>query len=72
MDHLEENSSKSKFTSCRQQGHVSSKSLLQQNTAVFNWRCHLVQVVLYSGSQKTAHIINSESTLTHLYDLWLV
>ena len=34
---------------CHQQGHVGSKTLHQQNPAVLNWRCWLMQVDLYNG-----------------------
>ena len=34
-------------TERRQQGHVGSKTLHQQNSPVLNWRCRLTQVDLY-------------------------
>jgi len=34
--------------SCRQQGHVGSKTLLQQNPPVLIWGCQLTQGDLYS------------------------
>ena len=39
----------SKCTSCHQQVHAGSKTLLQQNSPVRNWGCWLTQVVLYNG-----------------------
>ena len=41
-------SCKSGCASCRQQGHVGSQTLLQQNRPVLNWGCPLTQVVLYT------------------------
>jgi len=34
---------------CHQQEHVGSRTLLQQNPPVLNWRCRLTQVVLCNG-----------------------
>ena len=39
-------SQESQCTSCPQQGHEGSKTLLQQNPPVLNWRCQIMQVVL--------------------------
>ena len=36
-------------TERRQQGHMGSKTLHQQNSPVLNWRCRLIHVDLYDG-----------------------
>jgi len=38
-------------TERRQQGHVGSKTLHQQNSPVLNWRCRLTHVDLYDGRE---------------------
>jgi len=40
--------SRSTYASCYRQGHVDSKTLLQQFPPVLNWGCRLTQVVLYN------------------------
>jgi len=48
----EENSSIFSITECTnwcRQKHAGSETLLQQNPPVLNWRCRLVQVVMYNG-----------------------
>jgi len=39
----------SEWASCREQGHAGSKTLLQQNPLVLNWRYRLMQIVLYTA-----------------------
>jgi len=46
---VEENSSVFCLIRIRQQGHVGSKTLHQQNPPVLNWRCRLTQVGLHNG-----------------------
>jgi len=47
---------KSKYTSCYQQEHAGSKTLLQQNPPVINFGCQLIQMVLYN-SHKTLIVV---------------
>jgi len=42
--------------SCRQQGHVGSKTLLQQSPPL-NWGCWLRHIVLYNGSETIIVVI---------------
>jgi len=46
---VEKNSSVFSLIWMRQQGHVNSETLHQQNAPVLNWRCWLTQVDLYNG-----------------------
>jgi len=41
-----EPSPQSKYVSCRQQGHVGSKTPFQLNPPVFNWGCQLMLFAL--------------------------
>ena len=52
-------SSKSECASCCQQGHVNSKTLLQQNPPVLNCGCWLTQVVLYIGRKTVVVIVRT-------------
>ena len=50
-------SPQSKCGSCRQQGHVGSKTVLEQNPPVLNWKCHLMQVILYNGRKMVIVVV---------------
>ena len=39
----------SDYADCCQQGHVGSKTLLQQNPPVLNWGCQLREVDLFDA-----------------------
>jgi len=47
--------------SCRQQGHVGSRTLLQQNPPVLNWGCRLSQADLYNGREMFVCVLRSYS-----------
>ena len=47
----------SECASCRQQGHVGSKTLLQQNLPVLNCECQLLPVDLYNEHKTTLLIV---------------
>jgi len=51
-------SAESECAGCRQQGHVGSKTLHQQNPPVLDWRCiRLTQVHLYNGRRTLAAVV---------------
>ena len=55
---IEENSSVfSKCTSCHQQGHAGSKTVLQQNRPLFNWSCWITQDVLYNSCKAVVVVV---------------
>ena len=70
-------SPQSEFTSCHQQGHASSKTLLQQNPPVLNWGCQLVQVVIYNACKMAVVVvvvvvvvaISYQSTFQHVLNI---
>ena len=47
---------KPEFVGCSQQGQVDSKTLLQQNPPVLNWRC---QQDMYDGHKMIAVVVNT-------------
>jgi len=51
-------SPKSECTGCRQQRHVGSKTLHQENSLVLNWRCQIKQVDLYNGHKTVVVVVN--------------
>ena len=53
----EENSSVFCLIRIRQQGHVGSKTLHQENPPVLNWRCRLTQVGLHNGRETVVVVV---------------
>jgi len=45
------------YVGCRQQGHVGSKTLHQQNPPVLNCRCRLMHVDLYNGCKMVTVVV---------------
>jgi len=50
-------SGKSECTSCHQQGHAASKTLVQQNPPVVIWQCCLTHVDLCNGHKMTIVVV---------------
>ena len=50
------------YTSCHQQGHVCSKTSLQQNHPVLNWEWRLTQIDLYNGRKMALCVFSVSGT----------
>jgi len=42
---------------CHKQGHAGCKTLLEQNPLVLNWKCQLMQVILYNGRKMVVVVV---------------
>ena len=60
-------STQSKCAGCRQQGHVDSKTLHQQNPPVLNWRCRLTQVTCIMAVKRAVGWVGCIHEHTHTH-----